>query len=146
MISRRPELIHGLRNLVQNAVDFARSRVWIDGLYSADQIVLRIVDDGSGFPSQVIGRIGDPFLRARQGGATGPERPGYEGMGLGLFIAKTLLERTGAAMSFANGSDPFLAPDERPERSGAVVEVIWPTRSIAVQRTGALAEKPRMDG
>ena len=67
-------------------------------------------------------------------------------MGLGLFIAKTLLERTGAAMSFANGSDPFLAPDERPERSGAVVEVIWPTRSIAVQRTGALAENPRMDG
>ncbi len=146
MISRRPELIHGLRNLVQNAVDFARSRVWIDGLYSADQIVLRIVDDGSGFPSQVIGRIGDPFLRARQGGTAGPERPGYEGMGLGLFIAKTLLERTGAAMSFANGSDPFLAPDERPERSGAVVEVIWPTRAIAVQRTGALAENPRMDG
>ena len=48
MISRRPELIHGLRNLVQNAVDFAKSRVWIDALYSGNRIVLRIVDDGSG--------------------------------------------------------------------------------------------------
>ena len=53
-------------------------------------------------------------------------RPEYEGMGLGLFIAKTLLERTGAELTFANASDPFLTPEERPERSGAIVEVVWP--------------------
>ena len=140
-ISRRPEVIHGLRNLVQNAVGFARHRVWIDALYSNDRIVLRIIDDGDGFPLQVIGRIGDPFLRSRQGQEQ-QDRPGYEGMGLGLFIAKTLLERTGAVLSFANASDPFLSREERPEKGGAVVEVIWPRKAIEMASVGALGENP----
>jgi two-component system sensor histidine kinase RegB len=126
---------------VQNAVGFARQRVWIDALYSNDRVVLRIIDDGDGFPPQVIGRIGDPFLRSKPG-QEHQERPGYEGMGLGLFIAKTLLERTGAALSFANASDPFLSPEERPERGGAVVEVIWPRDAIEVTSSGALGENP----
>ena len=57
-------------------------------------------------------------------------RPEYEGMGLGLFIAKTLLERSGADLTFANATDPFLARNERPERCGAVVEVIWPEAAL----------------
>ena len=61
-------------------------------------------------------------------------------MGLGLFIAKTLLERTGAKLSFANASNPFLAVNERPERCGAVVEVAWPLAAIAASGTEALAE------
>lgn len=125
-VLRRPELIHGVRNLVQNAVDFARKRVWVDAQFTEDRIVLRIIDDGEGFPPQVIGRIGDPFVRSRRDVQDLSRRPGYEGMGLGLFIAKTLLERTGAELSFANAADPFLAPDERPDRCGAIVEVIWP--------------------
>lgn len=60
-IQRRPELIHGLRNLVQNAVDFAQSTVWIEAQFGPDRIRALIVDDGAGYPSQVIGRIGDPF-------------------------------------------------------------------------------------
>lgn len=144
-ISRRPELIHGLRNLIQNATDFAHSRVWVEARYSADRIVLQIIDDGKGFPTQVIGRIGDPFLRSRQG-QDQSERPGYEGMGLGLFIAKTLLERTGAVLSFANASDPFLAPEERPEKSGAVVEVIWPRAAIDAAAGGPLGENPQNIG
>ena len=60
-------------------------------------------------------------------------------MGLGLFIAKTLLERTGAELSFANAADPFLAPDERPERSGAIVEVIWPA-AVLLAPVGRLGE------
>jgi len=55
-------------------------------------------------------------------------------MGLGLFIAKTLLERSGAEVSFANASDPFLDPSERPERSGAIVEVLWPAAAVIVDR------------
>lgn len=51
-------------------------------------------------------------------------------MGLGLFIAKTLLERSGAALSFANGSDPFQPPKDRPQRGGAVVTVTWPLAEI----------------
>ncbi|NUB45324.1 ActS/PrrB/RegB family redox-sensitive histidine kinase [Fertoebacter nigrum] len=125
-IPRQPEIIHGLRNLIQNAVDFAHGTVWVDGEWTAGRILVRIVDDGPGYPPQVVGRIGDPFLRQRRGVPEPDRRPEYEGMGLGLFIAKTLLERTGAELSFANAADPFLTPDERPERCGAIVEVIWP--------------------
>jgi two-component system, sensor histidine kinase RegB len=139
-ITRRPELIHGLRNLVQNAVDFARKRIWIEAVHSGSQVKIRIIDDGAGFPAHLIGRIGDPFLRVRQGGNVDAERPGYEGMGLGLFIAKTLLERTGASLSFANAANPFLAPEELPDRSGAVVEVVWPLAAIASSAEKALGE------
>ena len=124
-ILRRPEIIHGLRNLVQNAVDFARTTVWIEAIWSPTAITVRILDDGAGFPPQLIGRIGDPFVRRRRGGPDRRLRPEYEGMGLGLFIAKTLLERTGAELSFANGPD---GPDER---RGAIVEVVWPRDRIA---------------
>lgn len=139
-ILRRPELIHGLRNLVQNAVDFARTQVWVDASWSPDLLTLRIIDDGDGFPVQVLGRIGDPFLRSRRDDGQAPRRPGYEGMGLGLFIAKTLLERTGAELSFANAADPFLTADERPERSGAIVEAVWPLAVVAAPKGLALGE------
>ncbi|MGI9395677.1 MAG: sensor histidine kinase RegB [Boseongicola sp.] len=122
-IDRRPEIIHGLRNLVQNAVDFAESTVWIDISWSDDSIHLKIADDGPGFPPQVLGRIGDPFVRFRRQ-SSAKRRPGYESMGLGLFIAKTLLERTGAKISFANG----LGSKQQPEGSapsGAIVEAAW---------------------
>lgn len=129
-ILRRPEMIHGLRNMVQNAVDFAQDRVWIDVEWDDMQVLVRITDDGKGYPPQVIGRIGDPFMRQRKPGQE-DGRKGYEGMGLGLFIAKTLLERTMAQLTFANASDPFLAPEDKPERCGAVVEVRWQLADIA---------------
>jgi len=130
-IWRRPEVIHGLRNLVQNAVDFAEKTVWVDARWCDARITIRIADDGAGYPTQVLGRIGDPFMRARRAGADRGQRPGYEGMGLGLFIAKTLLERSGAELSFANGADPVTPRSERADRCGAVVEVSWPRAIIA---------------
>ncbi len=129
---RAPEIIHGLRTLIQNAVDFARANVWIEARYSPERIAVRITDDGEGFPPHLIGRIGDPFMRHRKSAAEQAQRPEYEGMGLGLFIAKTLLERSGADLDFANCSDPFLSKDERPEKCGAVVIVRWPYHTIAV--------------
>ena len=144
-ILRRPELIHGLRNLVQNAVDFARSTVWVDGEWTDRNITIRIVDDGEGYPPQVIGRIGDPFVRSRRSVQDLNKRPDYEGMGLGLFIAKTLLERTGAELSFANASDPFLTPEERPERCGAIVELVWPTAAIIAPQSSQLGENLRFE-
>lgn len=135
-ILRRPEIIHGLRNLIQNAVDFAAANVWIDGTWSQGEIIISIVDDGAGYPAQLIGRIGEPFLRSKSSG--GAERPDYEGMGLGLFIAKTLLERTGATMSFANATDPFLTKQEAPQRCGAIVEAIWPRALLAADRGAVL--------
>ncbi len=136
LVQRRPELIHGLRNLVQNAVDFARSAVWIDGEWTADRLIVRIVDDGEGYPPNLLGRIGDPFVRSRRADQDLARRPEYEGMGLGLFIAKTLLERTGADLSFANAADPFLTPAERPERCGAIVVVVWDLAAITAPSAG----------
>jgi two-component system sensor histidine kinase RegB len=133
LIRRRPEVIHGLRNLAQNAVDFAAANVWIDASWTDQMIRIRISDDGEGYPPHVIGRLGDPFLRLRRSEEETARRPEYEGMGLGLFIAKTLLERTGGTLQFSNGSDPFLTTAERPERSGAIVEVRWPRDRIATR-------------
>jgi len=131
-IDRRPEIIHGLRNLVQNAVDFASANVWIDVGWGEDSIVLTISDDGPGFSSQVMGRIGDPFVRQRTKGSTS-QRPGYDGMGLGLFIAKTLLERSGAEISFANGGNADSEKVAHEIRSGAIVQVRWPLDRIGAE-------------
>jgi two-component system sensor histidine kinase RegB len=129
-IQRRPEIIHGLRNLIQNAVDFAETSVDIELRWTDRTIYVQIEDDGPGFPPSVIGRIGDPFMRRRRRiiedrrrlDDSGTRRPGYEGMGLGLFIAKTLLERSGARLSFANGAGE--------DSAGAIVIVEWPRESV----------------
>lgn len=136
-VRRQPEIIHGLRNLIQNAVDFANSNVWIDIKWDDDKISIKIIDDGNGFPAHLIKRIGDPFVRTRRPSPNQNKRPGYEGMGLGLFIAKTLLERSGAELSFANGCDPFLSKSERPERCGAIVQVVWPRHDISRSKSDA---------
>ncbi len=132
-ILRKPEIIHGLRNLIQNAVDFARSTVWVEAEWTQDWIVINIMDDGRGFPPQMIGRIGDPFMRRRRAETDQKARPEYEGMGLGLFIAKTLLERSGAELKFANGSDPYQSLTDTPDRKGAIVKVAWPRKMIDAQ-------------
>jgi two-component system sensor histidine kinase RegB len=137
VIWRKPEIIHGLRNLVQNAVDFAETQIWIDGDWGDGEIRLRITDDGPGYPQDMLGRLGDPFLR-RRSQSEARARPGYEGMGLGLFIAKTLLERSGATVLFLNATDPFLAQEDKAERGGAVVEVRWPHEAIGLLEDEAL--------
>jgi two-component system sensor histidine kinase RegB len=138
-IIRMPEVIHGLRNLVQNAVDFAQDSILVETNWTDDEISVRIVDDGPGFSPDIIGRIGDPFMRRRTAARTGAPRPGYEGMGLGLFIAKTLLERTGAELRFSNGPG-------RGKYPGAIVEVIWPRTKIDSREEGGallhLADHP----
>jgi two-component system sensor histidine kinase RegB len=123
-VPRRPEIVHGLRNLVQNAVDFAAERVEIRLDWTDERLSVRLRDDGPGFTPSVLERIGDPFMRGRPAPARllaeePAARPGYEGMGLGLFIAKTLLERTGARLTFANDQD-----------GGAAVVVAWPRRAL----------------
>lgn len=132
-ILRKPEVIHGLRNLIQNAVDFARANIWIESVWTEDLISVRILDDGRGYPSHLIGRIGDPFVRRRKSDTDRSTRPEYEGMGLGLFIAKTLLERTGAELTFSNGSDPYQTITDDKNRRGAIVEVVWPRAMIDAQ-------------
>ncbi|MEX0283860.1 MAG: sensor histidine kinase RegB [Paracoccaceae bacterium] len=129
-ILRLPEVIHGIRNLIQNAVDFAADSVWVELDWTDQAILIRIMDDGPGFPPQLIGRIGDPFVRRRRAETPRQDRPGYEGMGLGLFIAKTLLERTNAELGFANGTDRGVASDSGSAPHGAIVTVTWPRTEL----------------
>ena len=79
--------------------------------WNDEEVAFAIVDDGPGFPPEIVSRIGEPYMSTRQGA----ERGG--GLGLGLFIAKTLLERSGATLSFRNSNMPG---------EGALVEVAWP--------------------
>lgn len=134
VILRKSEIIHGLRNLIQNAVDFAEAEVWIEASWNSETISLRIMDDGRGFPSQLLGRIGDPFMRRRRPEPGNPMRPEYEGMGLGLFIAKTLLERSGAELQFANGRDPANPNAKMPFDFGAVVKVTWRRNRVTAKQ------------
>ena len=116
---RNPGILYGLGNLIENAVDFAELSVEVAVVYDRDVVRLTIGDDGPGFPADVIGQIGEPFLTRR----TGAEQAGAGGLGLGLFIAKTLLERSGAVLRFSN----------RPGAGGgAVVKVAWPRRAMDV--------------
>lgn len=104
---RSPEIDHGLGNFIQNAVQFARSRVDVVIGWNDTSVWLAVTDDGPGFPPRLVERLGEPYLSYR-------ETEGQH-MGLGIFIAKTLLERTGATVRFGN----------RPE-GGARVSVTWP--------------------
>ncbi len=113
---RNPAILYGLGNLVENAVDFARSTVDISADWSGDVVSVTIIDDGPGFAPEIMDRIGDPYVTSqhRRRMNLGGEAGG--GLGLGFFIAKTLLERAGATLEFENRS----APDR-----GAVVRVRW---------------------
>ena len=122
---RKPEVIHGLRNLVQNAVDFSNSNVHIDIGCDQTHVYVKSCDDGRGFEPQILNRIGDPFVRSRKRNKLITDRPGYDGMGLGLFIAKTLLERSGAKLGFSNG----IGSDDL---GGAMVSVNWPSKKLVV--------------
>ncbi len=126
ILRRNPGLSYGLSNILENAIDFAESRVTVKASWTATQILLRVVDDGPGFDEFIFDRLGDPFVTTRPGydGATDPgETRGHEGMGLGLFIAKTLLERSGANVVLAN---------RKPPDHGADIRLQWPRYSIDV--------------
>jgi two-component system, sensor histidine kinase RegB len=104
-VRRSPEIIHGVGNLIQNAIHFAQQEVEVTTTWTADKVAVDIADDGPGFPQSVLARIGEPYISARQLGASYNAQIGAQHMGLGIFIAQTLLERTGAHLTFDNLSD-----------------------------------------
>ena len=83
----------------------------------------------------MIGRIGDPFMRRRTNSQDRARKTAYEGMGLGLFIAKTLLERSGAELNFANGPSHSQQTDSESHRSGALVIVRWKNDDITIDKS-----------
>jgi len=113
--ARNPAILYGLGNLLENAIDFAHDRVLVDAKWDEDSVAVTISDDGPGFAPEILTRIGEPYVTSRRHhlNDTGEEP---KGLGLGFFIAKTLLERSGATLSFENRAIP--------ER-GAVVGLHW---------------------
>ena len=98
--------MHGLNNLIQNAVQFARIEVSVTTFWDNASVLVEIADDGPGFPMHLLGRLGEPYISTRAGAA--------DHMGLGIFIAQSLLERSGARLAF----------DNLPE-GGAHVAISW---------------------
>jgi len=86
-LTRQPEIIHGLRNLIQNAVDFSSAIVWIEGEWTPETVTIRICDDGPGYPRHGIGRSGDTSARARQSASHPRHRPDSAAPCLGVVVA-----------------------------------------------------------
>jgi two-component system sensor histidine kinase RegB len=116
-IWRLPEVLHAMTSFVENAMDFAKSEVLVTARFDSRHVSVEIRDDGPGFAPEVLAKLGEPYVTSRPG-AEG-SRSGHVGMGLGFFIAKTLLERTGATVDFRNG-----------RRGGAIVSARWPRAAI----------------
>ncbi|MFM9938666.1 MAG: ActS/PrrB/RegB family redox-sensitive histidine kinase [Hyphomicrobiaceae bacterium] len=125
---RRPGVIYGLGNIIENAVDFAQSKVQIQARWDEKEIEIAIQDDGPGFSPDVMDTIGEPYVTTRGAGQTGEGAdPEAGGLGLGFFIAKTLLERSGARLALANATAP---------EQGAIVRITWPRQMFDVQAEG----------
>ena len=122
---RNPAITYGLGNLLENAFDFAVSSVEVKARWNANQIILTVADDGPGFDQAIFDQLGDPFVTTRPGyGEKAAKEEGqHEGMGLGLFIAKTLLERSGAVVALANRKSPA---------KGAMIQITWPRSVVDV--------------
>ncbi len=114
---RNPGILYGLGNLTENAVDFAKSKVTISAEWSAGRVKISIRDDGPGFSLDVLGRLGEPYVTTRAASDRRAKSEESPGLGLGLFVAKTLLERSGATMTMTNAPAPAL---------GAWIDVVWP--------------------
>jgi two-component system sensor histidine kinase RegB len=110
---RHPEVGPALTSFLENAMDFAKSEVRLVGRYDDDSIAIEVRDDGPGFAPEIFAKLGEPYITSRPAGENSPS--GHLGMGLGFFIAKTLLERTGAVVDFRNARG-----------GGAVVSIRWP--------------------
>lgn len=117
---RNPGVIYGLGNIVDNAVDFARSGVIIEERWNDQFVEIVVRDDGPGFAPDVLLRIGEPYVTTRGAGQRHADEPA-SGLGLGLFIARSLIERTGAVITTTNAPQP---------QSGAVVSVHWPRQAF----------------
>jgi two-component system sensor histidine kinase RegB len=123
LVARSPEIIHGIGNLIQNAISFAQQEVEVTTSWTADKVSVDVSDDGPGFSASVLAHIGEPYISAR-GSAAGPPYNAQH-MGLGIFIAQTLLERTGAQLTFDNLSD-----------GGAHVAIEWRRQHLDATEPG----------
>lgn len=122
--ARNPAILYGLGNLVENAIDYAQAAVRIESRWTEDVVAITISDDGPGFSSDILSRLGEPYLSSRNADRRAKSEDGA-GLGLGLFIAKTLLERSGAVLDMHNAGAPA---------TGAVVAIEWTREAFEGER------------
>ncbi len=130
---RNPAMVYGLGNLIENAIDFARSEVTIQAHWTSRTIEVAIEDDGPGFSPEVMGSLGEPYVTTKKDRRAKSEED--SGLGLGLFIAKTLLERSGATVKPTNRTAPT---------TGARITIRWPRAAFEQgRRTGRIFDETR---
>ena len=119
---RNPGVVYGLSNILDNAVDFAESKVDVEARWTRDEVRIEIRDDGPGYAPDVLLRVGEPYVTTRSAAdRSDVEEDGGSGLGLGLFIAKTLIERSGAQIHLSNVPPPG---------TGAVARIVWPRQAF----------------
>lgn len=122
IVRRMPEILYGMGNFIENALSYAKSKVTIHSEWDSRLIEVSIIDDGKGFDPDILPRLGEPYVSTRGQGTQGAKI--REGMGLGFFIAKTLLERSGANISFGNRTG---------HNSGAIVRMVWSRDDLEIK-------------
>lgn len=125
-LRRRPEIIFGLRNFIENSASYAESTVNLAAYWDKERLQITVHDDGPGFSPDILIRLGEPYVSGRQQSNRSSKK---SGMGLGFFIAKTLLEATGAQVSFDNRNG--LGP--KGARGGAFVAVDWRLADVVAE-------------
>ena len=109
-ITKSIEIIYGLRNFIGNANKYSLSKIFIT-LKSNNQFTEIIIeDDGNGYPNDIISKIGEPYLKSYS-----QNHKEKSGLGLGIFIGKTLLEKNFATINCKNSET----------RSGAEISIKW---------------------
>ena len=113
-LPKKIEVIYGLRNFIGNANKFSKKKIFINLKSDIEETIIKIEDDGEGFPKDIIHKIGEPYLKSMAGSNS------KMGMGLGVFIGKTLLEKNLATISCKNSKT----------RSGAEITIVWKNKDL----------------
>ena len=114
-ISKSIEIVYGLRNFIGNANKFAKNTIFINLKSDSEITEITVEDDGDGYPRDIISKIGEPYLKSNYS-----KDRSKEGLGLGLFIGKTLLEKNFALVNCRNSKT----------RSGAEINIKWNNREL----------------
>ncbi|MDA8809367.1 ActS/PrrB/RegB family redox-sensitive histidine kinase [Candidatus Pelagibacter sp.] len=114
-ITKSIEIVYGLRNFIGNANKFSKNSIYINLKSDSEFTEITIEDDGNGYPKDVLSKIGEPYLRSND-----PIDKSKTGLGLGLFIGKTLLEKNFASINCRNSKT----------RTGAEVIIKWNNKDL----------------
>ena len=113
LITKKIEIIYSLKNIIDNALKFSSNKIMISLVSNEDELRIKVEDDGVGFSNQILGFLGDPYIKSKS------LDNNSEGLGLGIFIAKIFLERLSAVINFYNL-----------EHEGAGVDIFWKKKDL----------------